>query len=173
MELNEQSLEKILTRQREEYQRALEGQGDRFDRALKEQGERFDQVLDDRLGRALTEQDDRFGHALKEQGERFDQMLDDRLDRALKEQGDKFQLHMSVQVEALRSDVRLLAEAVSGIQEQLITLRDMVSRATEDIAIMKMEMSIMRSDLKQKVDRDEFSVLEARVAKLERTGRAR
>ena len=71
-----------------------------------------------------------------------------------------------------KSQVKLVAEILGDTQEQLVAIRDMVAMNTEDIAIIKMELSIMRSDLKEKVGRDEFGVLEARVAKLERRARA-
>ena len=142
MELNEQTLEQILTRQEEKFERALTRQGDRFDRSLSTLKEEFD-------------------HSLKGQREQF-------------------QHYMGVQVEGLRSEIQLVAEAVSGIQEQLIALRDMVTKNTEaiewirmDMEIMKADMAIIRRDLKEKAGRDELAVLEARVAMLERSGRAR
>ena len=100
------------------------------------------------------------------------------LEQILTRQREQFQQYMGVQVEGLRSDIKLLAEAFSGQQEQLIALRDMVARNTEDLAlirtdieIMKAELGIIRRDLKEKAGRDELAVLEARVAKLERSGR--
>ena len=54
----------------------------------------------------------------------------------------------------------------------------MVARNTEDIEMMKVdieimkgELSIIRRDRKEKVERDELAVLEARVAKLEKRPR--
>ncbi len=124
------------------------------------------------LEQILTRQDEKFDRALKLLGERFD--------HALARQGEQFQQYMGVQIEGLRSDIKLLAEAFSGQQEQLIALRDMVARNTEDLAlirtdieIMKAELGIIRRDLKEKAGRDELAVLEARVAKLERIGRGR
>ena len=63
----------------------------------------------------------------------------------------------------------------------------MVAQNTADIEMMKVELvaiklememmrseiSIIRSDLKAKVGRDELAVLEARVAKLEQSSRVR
>ncbi len=135
MELNEKSLEQILTRQRDEYQKLLI-----------EQGEKFSQ--------ALTDQGSRFNHALKQQGE-------------------EFQNYVGAIGERTNSDIRLLAEAVGTIQENVVELREMVAKNTDDIDFMKMELSIIRNDLKEKVSREEFAVLEARVAKLERGGRGK
>ena len=102
------------------------------------------------------------------------------LEQILTRQREEFQRYMAVQVEGLRSDIQLVAEVVSGIQEQLIALREMVAKNTEDIElikidieVMKAELAIIRRDLKEKVGRDELAVLEARVAMLERSSRAR
>ena len=142
MELNEQTLEQILTRQEEKFERALTVQSKEFQRALTQQGEQFQQ--------------------------------------SLARQGEQFQHYMGVQVEGLRTEVQLVAEAVSGIQQQLIALRTMVEKNTEDIEmikididVMKAELAIIRRDLKEKAGRDELAVLEARVAKLEQSARAR
>jgi archaellum component FlaC len=40
-------------------------------------------------------------------------------------------------VEEFTSQVKLLAESVSGIQEQLVALREMVAKNTEDIKTLK------------------------------------
>ena len=70
--------------------------------------------------------------------------------------------------ENFESQVKLIAESVSGIQEQLIAIRDMVAKNTEDIKIMKMDISIIKGSLKEKVDRDEFVALEKRLYLLEK-----
>ena len=49
----------------------------------------------------------------------------------------------------------------------------MYARGPLEMEMMRAELSIIRSDLKQKVGRDELAVLEARVAKLEQVVRAR
>jgi len=126
---------------------------------------------------------------------------EEKFERALTREREQFQNYMGVQVEDLRSEIQLVAEIVFGIQEQLLALRDLVAKNTADIEMMKLdimamkadfagmkaemegvrlememmrsELSIIRSDLKVKVGRDEFAVLEARVAMLERSGRAR
>src|SRR3972149_11247092 len=102
------------------------------------------------------------------------------LEQILSRQREEFQHYMGVQMEGLRSEIQLVAEAVSGLLEQLIALRELVAQNTADIERIKLEMemmrselSIIRSDLKAKVGRDELAVLEARVAKLERSGRGR
>ena len=95
------------------------------------------------------------------------------LEKILNRQRDEYQQYMGAQIEDVRSDIRLLAETVVGVREDVTEIREMVAKNTEDIEVMKMELSIIRNDLKEKVGREEFAVLEARVARLERSGRAR
>jgi hypothetical protein len=96
------------------------------------------------------------------------------IEAILKEQREEYQRHLDVVVEGFVSQVKLIAESISGIQEQLIALREMVAKNTEDIEKIKMEMMVMKSDiqiikqnLKLKVDVDDFTALEKRVALLE------
>ena len=135
MELNEQTLEQILTRQREEYERRLE--------------------------------------ASSQETRQY-------IERRLESSSQDTRLHMGVLVEDVKGDIKLLAESFGEMQNQLVSLRDMVAKNTEDIElikvdteIMRSELSIIRRDLKEKAGRDELAVLEARVGVLERSARAR
>lgn len=74
-------------------------------------------------------------------------------------------------VEDFTSQIKLLAESVSGIQEQLIALREMVAKNTEDIEIIKADTAFIKNGLKKKVDAEEFEILERRVAILEAKAR--
>ena len=102
------------------------------------------------------------------------------LRQILEEQRGEYQRYIGVVAEDFKSQVKLVVEALAGMQEQLTALRDMVARNTEDIEmikvdieIMKSELAIIRRDLKEKVGRDEIAVLEARVAKLEQAARTK
>ena len=102
------------------------------------------------------------------------------LEQILTRQREEFRHYMGVPVEGLRSEIQTVAEGVFGLQENLDALTKMVAKNTEDIEliktdieIMKADRAIIRRDLKEKVGRDELAVLEARVAVLERSGRAR
>ena len=79
----------------------------------------------------------------------------------------EYQRYLGVVTEDFKSQVQLIAESLGGMQTQLTIIRDMVVKSTEDIEVIKMELSVIRRDLKEKVGRDEFTVLEARVAQLE------
>ena len=65
------------------------------------------------------------------------------------------------------SQVKLVAESLSGIQNQLVAIREMVAKNTGDIEMMKMDLHLIKHDLKRKVGYDEFAILERRVVMLE------
>lgn len=106
----------------------------------------------------------------------------------LQEQREEFQRYLGVTVEKFEGHVKLLAESVAALAEtvrgiqrqiekiydQIEELREMVVKNTEDIEVIKNDIVVIKSDigiikneLKQKVDRDEFAMLEGRVASLE------
>ena len=97
------------------------------------------------------------------------------LKKILKEQREEFQAFIGTLAEDFTAQVKILAESVSDLQRQLIIIRDMVARNTEDIEAMKMDMLVIKEDIesikytfKKKVDLDEFASLEKRVLILER-----
>ncbi len=92
-----------------------------------------------------------------------------KLEEILKGQRDEYQRYLGVLTENFESQIKLIAESVFGIQEQLIAIRDMVVKNTEDIEMIKMDISIIKNDLKEKVGRDEFALLEKRVIALEKS----
>ncbi len=85
----------------------------------------------------------------------------------IKKQSEETRRHFDIVAEDLRSDMKLLAESVGGIQEQLVILREMVAKNTEDIVMIKMNMEIIKNSLRKKVDFEEFEILTKRVALLE------
>lgn len=90
------------------------------------------------------------------------------LKKILKEQREEFQTFIGTLVEDFIVQVKLLAESMSDLQRQLIAIRDMVARNTEDIEIIKMDIEAMKNMLRKKVDVEEFATLEKRVLILER-----
>lgn len=63
-----------------------------------------------------------------------------KLKTILAEQCDEYQRYLGVMTEDFESHVKLIAESVCGIQEQLIGIREMVAKNTEDIEFMKMDL---------------------------------
>jgi hypothetical protein len=113
---------------------------------------------------------------------------DAKIDAVLKEQREEYQRHLDVVVEDFTSQIKIIAETLSGQQEQLVALREitkqnteaiqdiqtqvvaireMVAKNTEDIEIMKVDIAFIKNGLKKKVDAEEFETLENRVAILE------
>ncbi|OGZ32553.1 MAG: hypothetical protein A3H02_00220 [Candidatus Niyogibacteria bacterium RIFCSPLOWO2_12_FULL_41_13] len=92
---------------------------------------------------------------------------EEKLKSFIKKQSEETRRHFDIVAEDLRSDMKLLAESVGGIQEQLVILREMVAKNTEDIVMIKMNMEIIKNSLRKKVDFEEFEILTKRVALLE------
>ncbi len=112
-------------------------------------------------------------------------------------QRKEFERYTGALNEHFGDQVKVIAEIASGIQAQLVAIRDMVAQNTEDIAIMKielrkhtediaaikqelsrhteditaikMDLTSIKNMLRQKVDVEEFALLERRVARLEAT----
>jgi hypothetical protein len=92
---------------------------------------------------------------------------EEKLKEILKEQREEYQRYSSIVIEEFTSQIKLLAESVSGIQKQLIALREMVSKNTKNIEIMKIDIAFIKNGLKKKIDIEEFEALERRIAILE------
>jgi len=60
-----------------------------------------------------------------------------KLKEILKRQRDEYQRYLGVLAENFESQIKLIAESLSGVQEQLIAIRDMVVKNTEDIEVIK------------------------------------
>lgn len=88
------------------------------------------------------------------------------LKKLLKEQRQEYQKYLGVLAEDFGSQLKLVAESLVGIQKQLTAVRDMVAQNTEDIEKIKMELT-QRGE-PQLVRRSEFTLLQHRLAKLER-----
>jgi|SRR3989344_1087746 len=91
-----------------------------------------------------------------------------KLKKLLRGEREAYQRYLGIVAECFSGKLKLIAESVSGTQGQLIALRDMVAKNSEDVEIIKIDISSMKSMLKKKVDFDEFSILEKRVSILER-----
>jgi len=73
----------------------------------------------------------------------------------------------------LKEDVAILKEDVSILKEDVSILKEDVSILKEDMVFVKEELGLIRNELKEKVSRDEFALLEKRVLSLEKTARTR
>jgi len=75
--------------------------------------------------------------------------------------------HFDVAMEHFDGQVRLIAEQYDDIKKTLNSHTEMIASVKEDVEIMKIDIAFIKSGLRQKVDVEEFNVLEKRVAILE------
>lgn len=100
---------------------------------------------------------------LKNQREKYQEDLECRDKKLLDEMEEKFQRHVGILAEDFSSQLKGVADSVSGSNQRLDTAMEMVAKNTEDIETIKSDISVIKSDLKQKVDVDEFRSLERKV----------
>ena len=96
----------------------------------------------------------------------------------LKSQREEYQRYLGVlaesltgtqeQLVALREMVAKNTEDIIKIQVQFVALREMAAKNTEDIEIMRMDLHIIKDDLIEKISREEFKIIEKRVDLLEK-----
>lgn len=114
---------------------------------------------------------------------------EEKLKDILKSQREEYQRYLGVLAENFGSQLKLVIESLTGVQEQLVALREMVARNTEDIIkiqaqliairemvakntedieIMRMDLHIIKDDLTEKISREDFKIIERRVDLLEK-----
>ena len=59
-------------------------------------------------------------------------------------------------------------EDITKLQTNVSDIREMTAKNTEDIGMMKMDLHIIKDDLKEKISREEFKIIEKRVDLLEK-----
>ncbi|MBU2595661.1 hypothetical protein KJ713_02415 [Patescibacteria group bacterium] len=89
------------------------------------------------------------------------------LDKRLKNQTKELKRHFDVAVESFKDEVQIIAEGWKMTKDKVDATFEMVGEIKKDIEIMKSDISFIKNELKQKVDRDEFVVLEKRLILLE------
>ena len=82
--------------------------------------------------------------------------------------------HFDVVAEDLKGEIRIVAEQVSANTEKLEEhdrrfnqIDERFNRIDDTLEVIKIDIEFIKNDLKQKVGRDEFVVLEKRVSMLE------
>ena len=104
---------------------------------------------------------------IKEEGEKTRRYVDER--------AVETQRHFDVVAEEMKGEIRQVAEGTAMNTERLGRIgkqTEKIEPMQEDIEAIKATLDIMKNDLKQKVDRDEFVALERRVGTLEARFRA-
>ena len=91
-----------------------------------------------------------------------------KLEEILKNQREEYQRYLGVLAENFGSQLKLIVESLSGTQNQLVALRKMVAKNTEDLEIMRMDLHILKDNLTEKISREEFKIIEKRIDLLEK-----
>ena len=88
-------------------------------------------------------------------------------DKDIKKITDEVERHIDVLKEDFDSKVQLIAEQYDSVIKRLDSFDTRITNVEKNIEIMKVDIIFIKQGLKQKVDLEEFTVLENRVAMLE------
>ncbi len=89
------------------------------------------------------------------------------MNKELKEALNETKRHFDVVAEGIKGEIKVVAEQVASNSEKLEEHDQRFDRIEEDLETIKIDIGFIKKELKQKVDIDEFSALERRVALLE------
>ena len=87
---------------------------------------------------------------------------------ALGEAQDLMREQMQQGFTELHKAIQALDHRITSLEIKVNQLEERVGLLAEDVAVIKHEIRLIRHDLTQKVNREEFEMLEERVAKLEK-----
>jgi hypothetical protein len=76
--------------------------------------------------------------------------------------------YTAVLLEEVRSDFKLIVENLDHVRKKGDATFEVVGKLQEDMTEVKDELRIIRSELKEKVGREEFKLLENGVSRLEK-----
>jgi len=100
--------------------------------------------------------------------------MEEETKKVLEEYKDETKRHFDVVAEDLKDNMKLLSEQIGSnsikIESNSKKLDDVsgqMSSSTETLEIIKMDLGFIKNELKQKISRDEFIILEKRVSLLE------
>lgn len=87
--------------------------------------------------------------------------------RHVDEKSAESQRHFDVVAEDLKSEIQTVAEQVAANTEKLEEHNQRFDNIESILEVMKLDLGFIKNELKQKVNRDEFAVLEKRLSVLE------
>jgi hypothetical protein len=160
MELNEQTLEQILTRQRQEYERLLAKRDEKLDSVVASLSGLDGKVsgLDAKVSGLDTKV-----NSLDTKIEQAEL----RLEAAIVRQGDQFERYMGVLAEDLKSQIQLVAEGVSTLFTELSKVHTEDEKNKKTILKLELDHLVHEGRIRKKADREDLTALESRVSKLE------
>lgn len=89
------------------------------------------------------------------------------IDKILEKYNQDVKRHMSVLTEDFKNEVKIIAEQVTANTEKLEEHDQRFNKLDETLETIKLDIEVIKNDLKQKVGRDEFVILERRISILE------
>jgi len=89
------------------------------------------------------------------------------IEKLLKVQRQEYQRYLKILSEDFNSKLKVIGEGIGGILEIGRNTQEMVAKNSVDIEVIKSDISFIKSELKGKVDQDQFTALEKRVIFLE------
>ncbi len=87
--------------------------------------------------------------------------------RHFDEKTEETKRHFDVVAERLEDKIGIVSEQVATNTEKIEVLQTDMNQVKDTLEIIKLDIEFIKNDLKQKVSRDEFAILEKRVSMLE------
>ena len=94
-------------------------------------------------------------------------MAEENIKNILKDYKEETKRHFDVVAEDLKGEIKMVAEQVAANTEDITAIKHDVHKIKDDVEIIKVDIEFIKNELKQKISRDEFAVLEKRVSLLE------
>ena len=91
-----------------------------------------------------------------------------KLKKILISQRGEYQRYLNVLAENFGSQIKLVIESLKGTQDQLVVLWEIITKNTEDLEIIRMDLHIIKDNLTEKISREEFKIIEKRIDLLEK-----
>ncbi len=88
--------------------------------------------------------------------------------KILIEQKEDYKRFLGIAIEYQNSQMKLLSESLLENSRKIDRNAEMIGKNAENISIIKTDVQFIKQGLGQKVDKDEFDVLEKRVMFLEK-----
>jgi len=83
------------------------------------------------------------------------------------EKTEETKRHFDVVAEKLEDKIGGVAEQVAANTEDITVIKNDIHKIKDNVELIKLDIEFIKNELKQKVGRDEFAVLERRVSLLE------
>lgn len=99
------------------------------------------------------------------------EITENKLKEILSGQRDEYQRFVGILREDIDSKIGLVGEQYRDIKVSLTSHTEMIGSLMEDIQIIKSDVQFLKSELKKKVDYEEFDALVKRVSLLESKNR--